>query len=175
MTVRHRSRPQIATDPITVVECGNDGLGVLLECCNSDTEAYIGSASEDRLADRTFKTGLVEEHRRRPARRGKSGRAELQHDLTVRGKEVHSVVQLHRGDDLVGTAEPLQNAQHLVIAMRGARKRVEIDLPVDRDDRQALVDCEAGHRRADRTEAHDEQVDRFVGQRFMSRASPSLR
>jgi hypothetical protein len=37
-----------------------------------------------------------------------------------------------------------------------------------------LARREAGHRRADRTEAHDEQVDRFVGQRFTSRVSPSL-
>jgi hypothetical protein len=38
-----------------------------------------------------------------------------------------------------------------------------------------LARREAGHRRAERNEADDEQVHRFVGKRFTSRVSPSVR
>lgn len=50
-----------------------------------------------------------------------------------------------------------------MIAVRGARQRVEIDLAVDRDHGQPVTRREPGHRRSDGAEAYDKEVDDGVG------------
>src|SRR5258707_343956 len=89
----------------------------------------------------------------RMSRRGRAG------TQTASGHEVEPAVADHLRKEVLKDAELLEDAERLVIDMRGARERVDVRLAIEHRDPQATPSEEARERRADRTESDDRDID----------------